>query len=376
MVLKEKIGNVEVSITNNTGRTFNATTDSTGTAHLTLPAGIYSASVSMVTEDDYYKKVYNGAMNDITVGAGTNRISMPITVTLMQTACPLVIKELYNGGCQKDDGSGTFHFDKCIIIYNQSAERVSLNNVGFAVIDPYNAESGQHLFLQNGILAYEAEDWLPAINGIWYFQNGNTIAPYSELVVNVHGAIDNTLTYHNSINYANPNYYCMYDVEAASPNGELYNNTNYYPSPAEVIPTSHYLKAARYGKGNAWPLSVTSPAVVMFQTDSTTTPAAYAANQQNIIYSPTKEGNIIYAQMKLPRRWVLDGMEVYNSNKLAQCKKRLTPDIDNGHVDLTNQQGHALIRRIERYTDDGHPIYQDTNNSTNDFYEADRCSLR
>ena len=376
VALQEKIAGVDVALTNNTGRTFSAKTDSVGVATLSLPAGIYSASVSSVSQDEYFKKTYNGSLSDIIVGAGTNRISMPVTVTLMQTACPLVIKEVYNGGCAKDDGSGSFLFDKCIIIYNQSAEPVSLNRVGFAMADPYNAESGSHLFLQNGILSYEAEDWIPAIHGIWYFQDGNTIAPYTELVVNVCGAIDNTKTYKNSINYANPAYYCMYDVESASPNGDRYSNTSYYPSPAEVIPTSHYLKTARYGKGNAWPFSVTSPALMMFQTDSTATPAAFANNTQNITYSPTKEGNIVYAQLKLPRKWVVDGVEVYNSNKLADCKKRLTPDIDNGHVNLTNQLGHALIRRIERYTADGHPIYQDTNNSTNDFYEADKCSLR
>lgn len=374
--LQEHIADVDINLTNNTGRSFSSKSDSTGTAYFSLPAGIYSASVSKVTEDEYFKKVYNGSMSDITVGAGTNRISMPVTVTRMQTACPLVIKELYNGGCAKDDGSGTFHFDKCIIIYNQSSEPVSLDRVGFAIIDPYNAESGQHLFLQNGTLLYESEDWLPAIHGIWYFQDGNVIAPHTELVVNACGAIDNTQTYSASVNYANPAYYCMYDVESASSNGDKYNNTSYYPSPATVIPTSHYLKNAHYGKGNAWPLSATSPAVVMFQSDSTATPAAYANDQSNITYSPSKEGNIIYAQLKLPRAWVLDGIEVYNANKLADCKKRLTPDIDNGHADLTNGLGHALIRRIERYTTDGHPIYQDTNNSTNDFYEADRCSLR
>ena len=374
--LQQPVANADICLTNNIGTQFTGKTDSTGTAVFALPAGIYSASATKVTEDDYYRKVYNASLSDIAVTASTATISMPVTTTLIEKAQPLVIKELYNGGCAKDDGSGTFHFDKCIIIYNQSSEPVSLDRVGFAIIDPYNAESSQHLFLQNGTLTYEDTDWFPAANGIWYFQNGNTLAPYTELVVNVHGAIDNTQTYKNSINYANPTYYCMYDVESASANGEKYSNTNYYPSPAEVIPTSHYLKAARYGKGNAWPLSVTSPALVLFRTDSTTTPAAYAAQTDHLVYSPGKEGNIIYANLKLPRQWVLDGMEVYNANKLASCKKRLTADIDNGHVDLLNGLGHALHRHIERYTADGHPIYQDTNNSTNDFYEADHCSLR
>ncbi|MDE7467636.1 MAG: DUF4876 domain-containing protein, partial [Muribaculaceae bacterium] len=57
------------------------------------------------------------------------------------------------------------------------------------------------------------------------------------------------------------------------------------------------------------------------------------------------------------------------------CKKRLTPDLDSGYVPMTGKSGHALVRRIERYVD-GHPLYQDTNNSSKDFYETDACSLR
>ena len=166
----------------------------------------------------------------------------------------------------------------------------------------------------------------------------------------------------------------MYDVEATSSDGGKYINTMYYPSPADVISTSHYLKAVKYGKGNAWPMSQTSPAVVLFRTEDIT-PKAYAEEAANIIYPTGKEGNIVYACLKLPRRWVVDAVEVYNTTALANCKKRLTSDLDAGYATLTGGYGHSLIRKVET-TVDGHAIYQDTNNSSNDFYEADNCSLR
>ena len=194
-------------------------------------------------------------------------------------------------------------------------------------------------------------------------------------MVNVHGAIDNTLTYRNSVNYAHAAYYCMYDVEATSSDGGKYSNTSYYPSPADVIATSHYLKAVKYGKGNAWPMSQTSPAVVLFRTEGIT-PKAYAEDATNIIYPTGREGNIVYACLKMPRQWVIDAVEVYNATALANCKKRLTADLDAGYATLTGGYGHALIRKVETTTEDGHAIYQDTNNSSNDFYEANQCSLR
>ena len=166
----------------------------------------------------------------------------------------------------------------------------------------------------------------------------------------------------------------MYDVEATSSDGGKYNNTMYNPSPADVIPVSHYLKAVKYGKGNAWPMSQTSPAVIMFRTEGVT-PKEFGENNANIIYPNGKEGNIVYACLKMPRSWVIDAVEVYNATALANCKKRLTSDLDNGYATLTGGYGHALIRKVEK-TVDGNAVYQDTNNSTNDFYEAENCSLR
>lgn len=373
--LSTPVVDVPVLMTNATGSTATATTDATGTAHFNLPAGIYSISASKVTDDAYFRHVCNGSLADVAIGSGSTTVALPVTLTTMQTANPIVIKELYVGGCQKNDGSGKFALDKCIILYNNSAEPVALDNVGFGMIEPYNAEANTHSFLNGGKLDYADADWVPAINGVWYFQAGTVIAPYAELVVNVHGAIDNTLTYSNSVNYANAAYYCMYDVEATSSDGGKYNNTNYYPSPADVIATSHYLKAVKYGKGNAWPMSQTSPAVVLFRTQGIT-PKAFAEDNTNIIYPTGREGNIVYACLKMPRQWVIDAVEVYNATALANCKKRLTADLDAGYATLTGGYGHTLIRKVETTTADGHAIYQDTNNSSNDFYEANQCSLR
>lgn len=373
--LSEAVADVPVLMTNATGSTATAMTDATGIAHFSVPAGIYSISASKVTDDAYFRHVCNGSMADIVIGANNTSVALPVTLTTMQTANPIVIKELYVGGCQKNDGSGKFAIDKCIILYNNSDEPVPLDNVGFGMIEPYNAEANTHSFLNGGKLDYADADWVPAINGVWYFQEGTIIAPYAELVVNVHGAIDNTLTYSNSVNYANAAYYCMYDVEATSSDGGKYNNTRYYPSPADVIATSHYLKAVKYGKGNAWPMSQTAPAVVLFRTEGIT-PKAYAEDATNIIYPTGREGNIVYACLKMPRQWVIDAVEVYNATALANCKKRLTADLDAGYATLTGGYGHALIRKVETTTADGHAIYQDTNNSSNDFYEANQCSLR
>ena len=337
--------------------------------------------------------------------------STPVLAQGDQNADQVIIKELYNGGVMLDDGSKNFHFDKCIILYNNCPEQAIVSQLAIGTASPYNAEANSidNLY-SKGKLVYEADGFIPAENGIWYFPNTLTIDPFTEVVVNIHGAIDNTQTVSNSVNYANPDYYCMYDpTYSGGSDSEAtlhYNNTSYYPAPAEVIPTSHYLKTVKYGMANAWPLSVTSPAVFIFQPQGEEL-VSYAENTDNMWYMPGYPQNFTWACLKVHSDWILDGLEVFSSNKLDVSKKRLTADIDGGYVTLTNQLGHSLYRNVDKemtearpenkgklvydYTLGGDPsgidaeasmrngahiVFQDTNNSSADFHERQRCSLR
>lgn len=367
---------ITVTLTSNNSCVYKQDVTGTATAHFRLPAGIYQVSASGIQEDEYNRIVWNGNMADLVVGGddgvGQNTsYCINVKRTIIDLANPLLIKELYVGGCQKDDGSGKFLQDKCIILYNNSAYPKSLDNVCIGMVEPYNAEATSHLFLNDGVLDYEAGDWIPAINGYWYFRDGEVIQPYSEIVVAMNGAIDNTLTYQNSVNYANEAYYAMYDPETIGLDGTKYNNTSNYPAPSYLIPSQHLLKAVKYGSGNAWPVSATSPALILFQVKGTT-PLDFING--NVIYPESKQGNNSFACARIPRDWVLDAVEVFKDQD-SKCRKRLTPDLDNGSIALMGGYGHSLIRR-SHVNDAGKTIYEDTNNSTNDFIEVDNCTLK
>jgi hypothetical protein len=316
----------------------------------------------------------------------------------------IIIKEVYNGGVMLNDGSKNYQFDKCIILYNNCPQQAVVNNLCFGICSPFNAQANNNNYTESGQLSYESQGFTPALNGIWYYPQSLVIEPYSQVVVNVHGAIDNTQTVSNSVNYANKDYYCMYDPESG------YDNTSYYPTPADVIPTSHYLKAIRYGLGTAWALSVTSPAVYIFQTKDVT-PDVYATAADNQWYDGGNNHQEANHCIKVPNGWIIDGVEIYAAAKKDDCKKRLTADIDAGYVWLTNQMGHAIYRNVDKASTEAlpensgklvynyalgvdastdpsgidaeasikngaHIIYQDTNNSTADFHERQKCSLR
>ena len=342
-------------------------------------------------------------------------LALPCRPIVAQNADQIIIKELYNGGVMLDDGSKIFHFDKCIVLYNNCPEQARVSQLAIAMAATYNAEANAMDNLYSaGRLIYESDGFVPAENGIWYFPGTLTIEPFCQVVVNVHGAIDNTLTVSNSVNYAFPDYYCMYDPMysgGSDSEGTLhYNNTSYYPAPSDVIPTSHYLKAVKYGMANAWPMSTSSPAVFTFVAPEGEL-VSYAENPDNLWYVPGYGQSYTWACLKVPNDWILDAVEVFNAEKLDVSKKRLTADLDGGYVKLTHGYGHVLYRNVDKERTEARPenagklvygyslgidgstdpsgidaeasmkngahiVFQDTNNSTADFHERQRCSLR
>jgi len=371
-------------------------TDTSGQAYFTLTPGVYEASATVLRKQGNNSLLSMNGNSGQFVIDGTELQTTTISLTTSKIS-QLVIKEIYNGGVMKDDGKN-FHFDKCIILYNNASTAITLDNLCLGIAAPYNSQANNNWYAADGKLAYESEGYIPVLDGIWYFPGTLQMAPYSQTVINVHGAIDNTLTYPKSINYAHSDYYCMFDPEAG------YTNTSYYPTPADVIPTSHYLKAIKIGIANAWALSVTSPALLLFQTEGCT-PREFATNVSNMTYTPGAAQTDINKAVKVPTSWILDAVEVFAAAYVSSNVKRLTAAVDAGYVSLTNQHGHTLYRHVDKvatealpenkgllvygYAADAngidaeasikrgaHIIYRDTNNSSNDFHERESCSLR
>lgn len=320
-----------------------------------------------------------------------------------QNADQVIIKELYTTGVPDDkDPKKFFQSDKGFILYNNGGKTAVISNLAIGMLDPYNAHSGANAWYSAGATqpSYVSEGWVPATAGIWYFQNPLIIEPYSQVVISCMGAIDNTKTYSKSVNYANKDYYTMYAPESG------FDNQNYYPTPADVIPAIQYLKAAKFGQANAWPLSQSSPAFFIFQTKGTT-PAEYAKNPSNITYAPGKAQTDVNAVLKVPTDWIIDGVEVYEKINESESKKRFGANVDAGYVKQTIKLGHSVYRNVDaeatkkiegntaklvynyQYGTDPSGIdaeasmkngakivYMDSNNSSSDFHERKQFSLR
>ena len=383
---------------------FKAPTDANGVATFDVTAGMYAISYTEIRTVDLKVFIFNGTNNNLIV---SNQSPTDVDLPLLESVTnQLVIKELYCGGCQKDDGSGTFQRDPYVILYNNSSQPATFQSICLGIVNPYNSNGTNNDYKDGTTLFYQAEGWIPENPGIWTFQQSITLEPYQQIVIALNNAVDNTKTYKQSINFDNPAYYCAYDIA-------VYSNTTYYVPPAPSIPTSHYLKAYHFGAGNAWTMSVTSPAFYIFEPKGMT-PQEWANSADNTnLYGTT-------LRRKVPVDWVIDAVEVFAYANAAN-HKRLTPAVDAGYVELFNQYGFTLYRNVDQEATEAIPenegklvygyalgtkgitvgsqvingttdpsgidaeasikngariIYLDTNNSSNDFHQRSRASLR
>ncbi len=324
---------VTVNLKSNVG-SYDANTDATGKATFSVPLGVYDISVTDKRNNGVQSFVYNGLSSNVTVGSTWDGTQV-LTLNLVQSkSSQIVIKEIFVGGTPKDDGSGSFAFDKYLILYNNSDANADLSKLCLGMIAPFNAQASNDYYNGEGKLFYEEEKWIPAVQAFWYFQTNVILQPGKQIVIALNNAVNNTVTYSKSINFDNAEYYATYDLSA-------FTSASYYVAPAASIPSSHYLKAYKYATAVAWALSVTSPGAFIFEPQNTT-PAEFAADA-----SLTHVLSAAYTSKKVPFEWVVDGVEGYLLGN-ANNKKRFPSAIDAGYVYHTNHQGYSLYRNVDK----------------------------
>lgn len=325
---------------NNTGVAYSENTDENGIATFKVPVGSYEATATYNEYDSALKKnkVYNGVLSNVVVNANDdNVVTLPLVAS---SSSPILIKEMYLTGCSYTDSEGaskTYHNAKYITLYNNSSEPVDISNCGIAMVAPYNS-FGTNGYLVDGTLTYAQSSWIPTITASWYFNTTVVMQPYSQIVIAIAGAIDHTATYKESVDLSHADFAC-YDIETQ------FNKADQYPTPDASIPTSNYMKAAIYSgaKGTAWPVSNSSPAIVIFGLPEGQTVASWAADA-NLLDTSIKG----YVNQKLVKDYVMDAIEVYSTPNLAKSTKRLTSDLDAGYVAITNVMGYSVYRNVDK----------------------------
>ena len=390
---------IPVNLSGGTGYSADLTTSADGTVSATVPVGVYTATAFLKASVEGILYNYNGSQTITVVRGGDTQFSLPMT---MSKTSQLIIKELYNGGCMDNSGTKNYINDKYIIIYNNSDTEVDASKMCIAMGQISNTKAQNKYATESGGLEYADQGWMPASYSIWWFQNGTEvkIAPYSQIVVAITGAIDHTVTYANSVDLSNADY-CMYDRESG------FNGAAQYPAPSASIPESHYMKTYVFGMGTSWPFPMLTAAPFLIIPDRDI--EAFVKDPNNFDNRATNNsGN--YA--KVPVDWILDALDIWSAADETKFFGRFPASINTGYEVLVNKQGYTLYRNVDREAtmaipgnmeklvfgyvgavseEDTDPanidaeasiakgatiIYMDTNNSATDFHVRRKASIK
>ena len=343
----------------NTGSRYVSQTGADGTAIFTLPNGLYRVTLSGRDGSD----VFNASADKVVISGHDHTLALTLSIS---KAGSIVIKELYCGGCKKLPQEGDYQADQYIILHNNDYQVQYLDGICFGTLSPYNATGANPWLSEDGLLP----EFIPLIQAVWQFPGDGDdfpLQPGEDAVVCLRGAIDHAAQYPLSVNLNRPDYFVCY-------NSTYFNNTAYHPAPGNLISQDRYLDVViKTGKANAYTMSLSSPAVVIFRAEGITI-QDYVLIPENVTPVP---GSAVDNVVKVPYEWVLDAMEVFDGRS-ASNQKRLAASADAGYVSLSDTfLGHTLMRRVdeEATVQAGYEILADTNNSLNDFYESEKQSL-
>lgn len=395
---------VNVKARSASGLEFEMKTNTDGMAMLRLPIGAYEFSASDISIVNKKFTAFNALKSEIIEKSTTISLKM-----VGSTKSQLVIKEAYFGGCPKDDGAKrAYSFDSYIKLYNNSPEPVDLENLCFGSLISNSHAMKMMKEVEEGDTEpyWFKKDWTPAAMGYFYFPNKTILEPFKTITVVVNGAINHTEVHSQSVDLSGAENYTMFDID-------VFNNKYRYPSPSANIPTTHYLKAVKYGLGNAWGTTTACPNLFLFYPEGQT-PEDYGNDRTDDDFWMKNDR---FPRKKVPTKWTVDGLDAFTAGKEDDNVKRINPKVDAGHIYFVSGKGYTLYRNVDKDlteaiegnkaklvynyamgTKDVEPkygttdpsgidaeasiangaviIYKDTNNSGNDFHMRKQSSLR
>ncbi|MCR5709591.1 MAG: DUF4876 domain-containing protein [Bacteroidales bacterium] len=323
--------------------------DAQGRAVFTVSPGKYDVMASAWFPDT--RIAVNGASEEFLlledgVVDATGAYGAPVIEVRLRVAIPnpLIIREFYYHGSTTLEGAN-YTKDTYVELYNNAGpggQTVYLDSLCLAAIYPYNSTTGNN--------AWAGLDTIPVAQMYWMFPgDGHTypLGPGESVVIACNAAVDHTGRATSGLKLNKAHFGCWSEL---LPRHEI---------SAGVVP----MVLTMTGQGNAWALSIHSPALVVFRPSMG---VAAWQGQPDVweYFEPGRSSGTKY--WHIASEWILDGVECVDAPSGAI--KRLPPSIDASYVWM--RSGHysgKCVSRVLDFVSEGIEVYKDTNNSDEDF---------
>lgn len=338
---------ITVTLTNQSqGTVYKSKCSSDGIASFNVESGYYTASVHYQSASGL---IFSGRIETLALIPGHESNLDKVELQLSRSEInALVIKEIYYGGCSGKYGEG-YQADQYITLYNNSSETIYLDGLCVAVVDP--ATSIESPWMKNTDMSE-----IPVNDLTWQFPGTGKDYPLAP------GAETTIAT--NAVDHTGGDYQQTTSIDLSGVDWGFWDVSL---SRQDIQPgvTPMKLIAKLNPNTSMYTLPVMGPTIMIFGIQGVSAeefvedlnnrkPRPQAANQ-----------NKLY--LMIPKEWVIDCVEcVENADK--QTLKRVPDDLNHtpAYVSEGTYCGKSLVRKISSEAG-GRAIYQDTNNSSEDF---------
>ena len=333
-----------------TGREFVVKTNENGTATFSVRGGNYDIVISFSEEHEieiegYIVKktlLFNGLLTGEAILENGNKLDVNTEYSVLNEG--FVIKQLYTSGSRTPQGK-SYGAAKFVEIFNNSDKVLYSDGLCFGVVHKTTTYEPTPWVDENG-------DLLPRIP-LWSFVaivpgsgEEHPIPPGESFVIALSG-----LNHRDDPN-GNPN-----SIDLSGSAWEFYVEDGKYID----VPAVPNILMQRITRGSAMIFDVRGQVVILFRLPSDDLETIFT-NTDNYMVEPGGSFNCFM----VPRGWVIDGIDNLRLDDRG-AYKRLPNSIDVGYIQHKGSYQKVAIKRKVKEVIDGRTVYEDTNNSTNDF---------
>lgn len=334
----------------NNGTAYTAQADAEGCVQFHVDYGIYRVTTQFNTYIGDLEYLFSGGMENIRLTPENSNVTENITVSLVGSQrSRIVIKELYYAGCYDPNGK-QYIKDAYISIYNNSDSTVFLDNLCIGMAAPVVANK------VSPWLTY-SPDSLPVAFIGWQFPgqgNDHSIDAGETVTVAV-----------NAVNHTGSEYNHPNSVDLSKAGWAFYHSSLTGTDIATGVTPLYMFK--KLGPLTFYPISIMGPGMILFRIPDIS-PEQYAANPAHIGKEPPKYTGLDF--LMIHTSWVIDCVDcVEDATKQGFKRVPAFLDAESTYLPSGKYSGRALRRKVAG-NNNGRIIYQDTNNSFNDFEET------